>query len=68
MLAIKLSTVEFIAGGRNKVVKDQVRQLLTLVDVYISQATSKYVIHTDVKYIQSVPGGMDKISGECFLF
>jgi hypothetical protein len=41
MLGIKLSSVEFIVGGRNKFVKDQgVSQLLAVVDVCISQATS----------------------------
>ena len=34
MLGIKLSSGEFIAGGRNKIVKDQVTQLLALVEVY----------------------------------
>ena len=35
MLGIKLSSVEIIAGGRNKVVKVQVSQLLALFVVYI---------------------------------
>jgi hypothetical protein len=44
MLGIKVSSVEFIVGDRNKVVKDpEVSQLLALVDLYrMQQVNTSY--------------------------
>jgi hypothetical protein len=51
MLRIKLNLVEFIAGGRNKVVKGQEgSQILALVDVHVYRKQQVNKPYTQMSY------------------